>query len=114
MLLYIKNKAVAQCVIAFLVFSRIDVGQSRITNLRNRDEPSTTAFLEETYHALQNIEGVQMYKDVTYKGVLYEKVDNWEFLAKKRILDEAGKNGISYEEYIFVEKQLDDVLNNKY
>lgn len=79
-----------------------------------KNEPSTSAFLEETYHALQNIEGVQMYKDVTYKGVIYEKVDNWEFLAKKRILDEAEKNGISYEEYILVEKQLDDVLNNRY
>lgn len=79
-----------------------------------KENPSTSAFSEETYHALQNIEGVQMYKDVTYKGILYKNVDNWEFLTKKRILDEAEKNGISYEEYIFVEKQLDNVLNKIY
>lgn len=78
------------------------------------EDPSTSAFLEETYHALQSLEGVQMYKDITYKGTLYENVDNWEFLAKKRILDEAQQNGISYEEYLLVEKQLDEVLKNKY
>jgi len=79
-----------------------------------KDDPSTSTFLEETYHALQSLEGVQMYKDVNYKGKIYKNIDNWEFLAKKRILEEAEKNNITYEEYLFVEKQLEDVLNNKY
>ncbi|OYQ50385.1 hypothetical protein CHU92_00090, partial [Flavobacterium cyanobacteriorum] len=79
-----------------------------------KSNPSTSAFLEESYHALQSIEGVEKYKDVIYKGIHYKNIDYWEFLAKKRILEEAKKNGISYEEYIFVEKQLYDVLNKKY
>jgi hypothetical protein len=34
--------------------------------------------------------------------------------AKRRILEEAERNKITYEEYIFVEKQLEEVLNNLY
>jgi hypothetical protein len=79
-----------------------------------RENPSTATFLEETYHALQSLAGLQQYVDIVHEGVLYKYIDNWEYLAKKRILDEAQHNKITYEEYILTEKQLFEVLRNEY
>jgi hypothetical protein len=80
-----------------------------------RENPSTAVFLEETYHALQFLNNVpDVYKTVIYNGVKYPNVDNWEFLAKKQILDEAVTNKISYDEYKHVERQLQEVLDGTY
>lgn len=79
------------------------------------DNPSTSTFLEECYHALQRLDGLPKYMEpITVRGITYKDVDAWEYLAKKRILDEGERNGITYEEYIFIEEQLQDVLENKY
>lgn len=79
------------------------------------ENPSTSTFLEECYHAVQAIEGLPKYIEPIYiKGKIYENVDAWEYLAKKRILDEANTNGISYEEYRFIEDQIQDVLDRNY
>jgi hypothetical protein len=79
------------------------------------DNPSTGAFLEECYHAVQSLEGLPKYMPpVTYNGKLYENFNGWEYLAKKRILDNADKIGLSYEEYRKLEDQLLEVLENKY
>lgn len=79
------------------------------------DNPSTSTFLEECYHALQQLEGLPKYMDpITIRGITYENVDAWEYLAKKRILDEAKYNNITYEEYIFIENQLQEVLEGTY
>ena len=79
------------------------------------DNPSTSTFLEECYHAIQALEGLPRHMDpITIRGKTYYGVDSWEYLAKKRILNEATRNGISYEEYLFVEAQLQDVLEGTY
>ena len=79
------------------------------------DNPAASTFLEECYHAVQSLNKVpRILEQITYKGKSYYKINNWEYLAKKRILDEAQKNGINYEEYIFIENQLLEVLENKY
>jgi hypothetical protein len=79
------------------------------------DNPSTGVFLEECYHAVQHFEGVPHYVfDFSYKGKVYDIVNYWEFLAKKRILDNANKNGLAYDEFIKLEKELEDVLENIY
>ncbi len=79
-----------------------------------RKNPSTSTFLEETYHALQSLAYLRKYADIIHEVKLYKQVDNWEYLAKKRILDEAQRNKITYEEYILTEKQLFEVLKNEY
>lgn len=79
------------------------------------ENPSTSTFLEECYHALQQLDGLPKYMEpITVRGVTYSNVNAWEYLAKKRVLDEATRNGITYEEYRFIEDQLQEVLENKY
>jgi hypothetical protein len=79
------------------------------------DNPSTTTFLEECYHAVQALEGLPRFIDeVNFRGNTYKHVDAWEYLAKKRILDRAIELDITYEEFRFLEDQLLDVLEGKY
>ncbi len=79
------------------------------------ENPSTSVFLEECYHALQRLNGLTKYMPpIEVRGVTYTDVNAWEYLAKKRILDEAERNGITYEEYIFIENQLQNVLEGTY
>lgn len=87
---------------------------TRIRTIYLYENPAASTFLEECYHAVQSLEGLPRIASVTFKGKTYNDIDNWEFLAKKRILDEADKNNISYEEYIFIEEQLEEVLNKEY
>jgi len=49
------------------------------------ENPSTSTFLEECYHAVQAIEGLPKYIEPIYiNGKIYENVDAWEYLAKKK------------------------------
>jgi hypothetical protein len=51
---------------------------------------------------------------ITKYGKTYYNVDNREYLAKQRILNEAETNGITYEEFRYIEDQLQEVLEGNY
>lgn len=77
--------------------------------------PSNSTFLEECYHAVQRLEGLSRHMEpITKYGKTYYNVDAWEYLAKQRILNEAETNGITYEEFRYIEDQLQEVLEGNY
>ncbi len=78
------------------------------------EDPSIGVFYEESYHALQSIHDIPKYEDLIIGGKTNELVNMWEYGAKTRILHEATRTGLSYEEFIFLEKQIEDVLHGNY
>ena len=74
------------------------------------DPPSTAAFFEEVFHALQHLRNhpaTRVLDDGT-------EVDAWEYDAKTALLRHSEKLGLSYEEYLETEKQLQQVIDNEY
>lgn len=75
-----------------------------------RNPPSTATFFEEAFHALQHLHNHPAIK--TLEGG--QEVDAWEYDAKQALLKHSTKLGLSYEEYIETEKQLQQVIDNEY
>lgn len=95
-------------------FTRVETNEFQQT-IYLYGNPSTSTFLEECYHAVQTLERVpRRMESITVRGKTYYNVDAWEYLAKRRILDEAETNGITYEEFIFIENQIQEVLDGIY
>jgi len=74
------------------------------------DPPSTATFFEEAFHALQHMRGHPTVKFLE-DG---RKIDAWEYDAKQALLKHSEKLGLSYEEYIETEKQLQQVIDDEY
>ncbi|WP_156175963.1 hypothetical protein [Hymenobacter terrenus] len=74
------------------------------------DPPGTATFFEEAFHALQDLRNHPQRK-VLENG---EEVDAWEYDAKQALLKHSGKLGLSYEEHIETEKQLQEVIDGTY
>ncbi len=74
------------------------------------DPPGTATFFEEAFHALQHLHNHPAIR-VLETG---QEVDAWEYDAKQALLKYGEKLGLSYEEYIETEKQLQQVINNEY
>jgi len=74
------------------------------------DPPSTAAFFEEAFHALQHLHNHPATK-VLDNGT---EVDAWEYDAKIALLKHSAKLGLSYAEYVETENQLQQVIDNEY
>lgn len=74
------------------------------------DPPNTATFFEEAFHALQDLRNHPTRK-VLENG---EEVDAWEYDAKQALLRHSVKLGLSYEEYIETERQLQQVVDGTY
>ncbi|NML65108.1 hypothetical protein HHL22_07800 [Hymenobacter sp. RP-2-7] len=74
------------------------------------DPPGTATFFEEAFHALQHLRKHPAIK-VLESG---QEVDAWEYDAKQALLKHSEKLGLSYEEYVETENQLQQVIDNEY
>ncbi|RZJ92909.1 MAG: hypothetical protein EOO60_06795 [Hymenobacter sp.] len=74
------------------------------------DPPDTATFFEEAFHALQHLHNHPAIKTLE-SG---QEVDAWEYDAKQALLKHSEKLGLSYEEHIETEKQLQQVIDNEY
>lgn len=80
-----------------------------------KENPDTSTFYEECYHALQDLSGHAEKGTVYYNGgTIYDNVDLWEFDAKIRIINEAKQLKITPEEVEILEIQIQKVLKNEY
>jgi hypothetical protein len=78
------------------------------------DPYGAATFIEECIHAEQHISRVPKIKDIMHKGKLYKQINNWEYLAKTYLIDNAKKYGLTAEEVAKLELQLKNVLAGKY
>ena len=72
--------------------------------------PGTATFFEEVFHALQDLHNHPQHKTLE-NG---EEVDAWEYDAKQALLKHSTKLGLSYEEHLETEQQLQDVIDGIY
>ena len=80
-----------------------------------KENPDTSTFYEECYHALQDLSGHTERGTVYYNGgTIYDNVDLWEFDAKIRIINEAKQLKITPKEVEILEIQIQKVLRNEY
>lgn len=75
-----------------------------------RNPPGTATFFEEAFHALQDLHNHPLLKTLA-DG---QEVDAWEYDAKQALLKHSEKLGLSYEEHLETEAQLEQVINNEY
>lgn len=74
------------------------------------DPPGTATFFEEAIPALQHLHNHPAIKALE-SG---QEVDAWEYDAKQALLRHSEKLGLSYEEHIETENQLQQVINTEY
>jgi hypothetical protein len=73
------------------------------------ENPSTSAFFEEAFHAQQHLRNDSLTKIINGR-----KVDAWEYDAKQSLLKYSEKLGLTYDEFIEIERQLQRVLDGTY